>query len=178
LLVLFWGFFGLFSVFATGEPEFKWAATSLVAAAALSGRLLWALWRRRTLYGALTCLPLAYIAACGIWVANASHNCYYDPLISPARSEILRHRQAQMMYVVLRPDYDFAAVASGPLPRLRYTRYYLGCYTAAAAAASEGKLAPELFELLVQRAAAIDPNHRDVEQLMRLLRQRRGEAEG
>jgi 4-amino-4-deoxy-L-arabinose transferase-like glycosyltransferase len=170
LLVVFFGFFGLFSIFTTAEPEFKWAATSLFAAAALSGRLLHGLWQRRPLHGVVMGFALVYIAGCGIWVANASHNCYYDPLVSPSVSAIREHQSAEVWYVGRRPDYDFSAVAAGPLFPLRYTRYYLVSHIVAARLVSRGEVAPELFPLLVRRAAAIDPGDPEVQRLMEFVR--------
>lgn len=170
LLVIFWAFVGGFSLFASSRPEFKWAATSMFAAVPLAGRLLWESWVRSTLYGALSCLPLVCIAGFGIWVASASHNCYYSPLIRPAQERITDQALKHGLYTVMWEDYNFADLTGSPFFPARYKEYYFHRYITYAYYYASDDI--KLARLLLERAAQIHPDHPRVGHLMKLLGQR------
>ncbi|MGD2175165.1 MAG: glycosyltransferase family 39 protein, partial [Candidatus Brocadiaceae bacterium] len=157
LLVIFWVFFGIFSVFLSARPEFRWTATSLFAAAPLCGAMLWALWRRRLVYAIVVCLALAYIAWFGFWVADRSYNAYYARLVPPRQELIAQPQAVHGLLTAAALYYDFPSLVGSPFFPARYRRYYLDHYLLVADLAGKGWMNPALMRPTLERAARIAP---------------------
>jgi 4-amino-4-deoxy-L-arabinose transferase-like glycosyltransferase len=175
LLVVFWVFLGVFSLFTSDRPEFKWTATSLFAAVPLGGAMLWALWRRWPAYGIAACLPLLYIGWFGCWVANRSYNAYYSPVVPPAAEHISGPQFFHGVVTGAAGCYDFPSLVGSPMFPARYRRYYLHHYVFVALLAHEGALSPALMRPALERAARIDPDHPEVARLTAALLRREAE---